>query len=38
MEEPVMTSILFTFVTVSMTHLAQFALEESSNYGWSNIK
>ena len=38
MEEPVMTIILFTFVTVSMTHLAQFALEERSNYGWSNIK
>jgi len=37
MEEPVMTIILFTFVTVSMTHLAQFALEERSNYGWSNI-
>jgi hypothetical protein len=38
MEEPVMTSILFTFATVPMTRLAQFALEERINYGWSNIR
>lgn len=33
-----MTNILFMFATVLMTPLAQFALEERSSYGWSNIK
>jgi hypothetical protein len=34
----VMMNILFTFATIPMTHLAQFALEQRSSYGWSNIK
>jgi hypothetical protein len=34
----VMANTLFMFATVLMTRLAQFALEERSSYGWSNIK
>jgi hypothetical protein len=34
----VMMNILFAFATIPMTHLAQFALEERSSHGWSNIK
>jgi hypothetical protein len=33
-----MINIYFTFEMVPIIHLAQFALEERSSYGWSNIK
>jgi hypothetical protein len=34
----VIMNILFTVAMAPMIHLAQFALEERSSYGWSNIK
>jgi hypothetical protein len=33
-----MLDILLLFATIPMSHIAQFALQEGSQYGWPNIR